>query len=84
MRYSAPHNAFILTQEELQRAATNLRYAIHGIRKLAGRPTVRSKHEGPVDTYYMAELGVLDAAKELGIDLGASRPGLLDVSDLDK
>lgn len=41
----------------------------------------RFKHEGLVDDVYMVESVILDAAKCIGLDLGAARVGELDVSD---
>lgn len=81
MKYSGVHKALIIPVEDLDRAAASLRYAIKAHRKAHNLPMNRFKHEGLVDDVYMVESVILDAAKCIGLDLGAARVGELDVSD---
>lgn len=81
MKYSAVHNALIITPDDLQRAAHTLRYAIKAHRKVHKLPLTRMKYPLAVDDRYMVEQCILDTAKHLGIDLGVSSAGELDVSE---
>jgi hypothetical protein len=83
MNYHAPTSQFTVSAEALARASTKFRYAIKNIRTganldLAGYDW--TKTSTPWAEY--AEDAILNAARDLGIDLGASNPGKLDVSDL--
>ena len=80
MTYHAPTNQFTIHPDDLRRASHSLRWAINHIRKGHGLDPKGYKREGPMDDPEFAEQGILDAAKNLGIDLGADRPGKLDVS----
>ena len=81
MQYHAPTKQFTIEQRALHGVVMHLRYAIRYIRTVNGKPLTPSRREGPVDEAYCAEAALLDAAREIGIDMGAERPGLLDVSD---
>jgi hypothetical protein len=83
MNYHAPTNQFTVSAVELARGSRRLRDAIKNIRKGAGldlKGYNYLKREGDWAEY--AEDSILSAARDLGIDLGADRPGKLDVSDL--
>ena len=67
-----------ITTEEATRAAGNLLAAIHYFRKAAGLPLEGGDNDSNKDT---CEYCILNAAKDLGIDLGTTRPGKLDVSE---
>jgi hypothetical protein len=58
-----------------------MRWAILNIRKSAGLDPKGYTIDGPMTDAHFAETGVLDAARDLAIDLGAKRAGRLDVSD---
>ena len=81
MTYHAPTNQFTIHPEDLKRAAASMRYAIRKIRDAAG---IDAKGydwiQRESDAAEAAEDGILSAAKALSIDLGADRPGKLDVS----
>jgi len=66
----------------MKSAAASLRYAIRKIRAGAGLDAKGydwlKRESDPAD---MAEDAILCAAKALSIDLGADRPGKLDVSN---
>jgi hypothetical protein len=82
MKYHAPTNQFTVSPRDLQMAAHSLRWAIKHIRLGHGRSLKGGdERPGPMEDPDFAESGILDAAKQLGIDLGADRPGKLDVSD---
>ena len=83
MNYHAPTNQFTVSAEALARASVKLRHAIKNIRtganlNLAGYDWTKTSM--PWAEY--AEDAILNAARDLGIDLGASNSGKLDVSDL--
>lgn len=85
MQYHAPTQQFTIDQRALWGVALHLRYAIKKARSMAGLPATPFKHAGPVngpegDAYHV-EAALLDIAQEIGIDMGANRPGMLDVSD---
>ena len=83
MIYHAPTNKFTIHADELMRASTKLLYVIRNIRD--GANIDRKGYdflERASDWAEIAEDAVLNAARDLGIDLGADRPGKLDVSNL--
>lgn len=80
MKYHAPTNQFTISADELQRACHSLCWAIRHIREGHKLSPKGYERTGPMDDPEFAEQGILDAAKNLGIDLGADRPGKLDVS----
>jgi len=82
MKYHAPTNQFTISAEDMQRASSTLRYAIEKIRdgaQLDLKGYDNLKRESDWAEY--SEVAILDAARTLGIDLGADRPGKLDVSN---
>lgn len=81
MTYHAPTNQFTITQKDLAMASHSMRWAICNIRRGAGLDLKGYKIEGPMGEAHFAEAAVLDAARDLAINLGAERPGKLDVSD---
>jgi hypothetical protein len=64
----------------MRRAAYLLKYAIKKIRQGHNRDPKGYERDGAMDYPEFAESGILDAARALGIELGADRPGKLDVS----
>lgn len=80
MKYHAPTNQLTISPDELKRASHSLCWAIRHIREGHGLSPKGYDRSGPMDDPEFAEQGILDAAKDLGIDLGADRPGKLDVS----
>jgi hypothetical protein len=81
MRYHAPSNQFTVSRSDLEHASQCLLYAIANIRELAKKPAVRYARKGALRADDYAMKGILDAAKSLGIDLGADWGNELDVSD---
>ena len=80
MQYHAPTNQFTVSADDLRLASHYLRWAINHIRKGHKLDPKGYKRKAPMEDPQFAESGILQAAKQLGIDLGASRPGELDVS----
>lgn len=81
MKYHAPTDQFTLEAKYIREASHKLRWAIQKIREghgldLAGYPEPRNLQDP-----HFAEIAIIDAARALGIDLGADRPGKLDVRD---
>lgn len=81
MQYHAPTRQFIVPTSTFHAVSLHLRYAIQHIRRSAGLPLTPHKPEGPLGEAQFAEIALLSAAQEIGIDLGASQPGRLDVSE---
>lgn len=65
-----------ISTEDLSSGGRDLLSAIHYFRKSAGLPLEGGKNDSSKDT---CEYCILKAAKHIGIDLGATRPGELDV-----
>ena len=81
MRYHAPTKSLTVSVDALEGAALALRHAIRNVRKQAGLPLEPYKGDVIMGPPQHAEAGILDAARYIGIDLGASRWGELDVRD---
>lgn len=77
MTYDPARDALRIAIPDAKRAALYLMSAIHYARKAGGHPVEKTDVSGPANT---AEYCILNAAEALGIDLGATRPGELDVS----
>ena len=58
-----------------------MRYAIRNIRLSGGLDLRGYDMPGPMSYHEFAECGIIEAAKNLGIDLGAGWAGKLDVSE---
>jgi hypothetical protein len=82
MTYSPTHNAFLITQDDLKRASIELKYCIRRARQMAGVPLGKRKMEGLEDIDHL-EKGIIDAARDVGIDFGVHWGAELDVSDKD-
>lgn len=81
MQYHAPTNQFTITVADLPRFAASLRHAIKKVREAAGLPLEGGPREFPMTAACHAEYSILHACMAIGIDLGATRPGQLDVRD---
>lgn len=80
MKYHAPTKGLTFEIRQLERASGSMLWAIASIRQAAGLPLGPRETPGPMKAPDFAEQGILDAAEALGIDLGESRYGRLDVS----
>lgn len=81
MHYHAPTKQFTVSLDNLQSSASYMRFAIQMIRKSAGLPLEGGERSGPMTSACHAEQSILDASRLLGVDLGATRAGQLDVRD---
>lgn len=81
MNYHAPTNKFTVAQGDLQNAARGLLYAMGHIRDLEKKPRTPFKQEGQLTAGDYACCGIMDAANQLGIDLGAKRHQQLDLTN---
>lgn len=79
MHYHAPSKQFTISLENLQNSANILRFAIKMIRQSADLPLEGGDREGAMTNSCHAEQAILDASRMLGIDLGATRTGQLNV-----
>lgn len=83
MEYSAIHNGFILTQDDLKRFSNHLKYTMKEIRKATGTPLTKRKRDAPMDRIDLIERGLLDAAKSIGVNMGSEWGHELDLSEPD-
>jgi len=82
MQYHAPTNKFTIEACELAVLSVDIRYVIKKIRQASNFPLDGCSERPRVMTDAChAEATLLRACKNLGIDLGADRPGKLDVRD---
>lgn len=81
MKYHAPTGQFTITQKSLEYAAHSFIGAIRHIREISGRPLTKYKVDGPLEAPEFAQQRIIDAAKNLGIDLGSEWGNELDVSE---
>ena len=81
MKYHAQSKQFTIPKDNLDSIYYSLIYAIRHIRTIAGLPMTRYKREGCLSDADHAQKGILDAAKAIGIDMGAEWGEQLDVSE---
>jgi hypothetical protein len=81
MTYDPLRKAFVIPADDMTRAAHYLRWSMNHIRCAAGLPLDRYKQEGAMQSPDFAQAGIFEAAKCLGLDLGATRPEDLDLRD---
>lgn len=80
MRFHAPSKQFIVSLDQIQSCTDHLQFAIKKIREAAGAPLDGTAFQGAcMDDASHAEQAILNACQILGIDLGATRAGRLDV-----
>jgi hypothetical protein len=81
MQYHAPSKQFTIPAADLERAAYLLRHALRKIRQAAGLPLDRYVSKGHVSHADSAQLDIIDAARKLGIEMGAEWGCELDLRD---
>lgn len=81
MKYHAPTKQFTVSADSLDRASRSLLWAIKNLREASNLDPKGYEKTGCMESPQFAETAILDAARDLGIDLGAERCGKLDVSD---
>lgn len=81
MKYHAPTGQFTISPEALKRASFGLLYAMGHIRDMSKKPRKPYKSDGALTPCDYACKGIIDAAKDLGIDLGADWGHELDLTD---
>ncbi len=79
--FHAPTRKLVVDLNSIESAALSLRYALQQIRICAGLPFGPYKREGVLTPADHAQKGIIDAAKKLGIDLGADWGNQLDLQD---
>lgn len=70
MKYDPKSNTFHISATDMQLAFHSLLYSMRNIRKMAGLPLDKYKHDGPLTDACYAQKGILDAANHLGIEMG--------------
>lgn len=83
MKYDPINKKISITPEEAQTATYSLLYAMRNIRQLAGLPLEPYKQDGPLKPEDHAQKGIIDAAKQLGFELGPEWGNQYDLRDLD-
>ena len=81
IQYHAPTKQLVVASENFKIASISFIYAIRSIRDLANLPHGKYQRQGMMQPADHAQKGILDAAKALGIDLGAEWGEDLDVSE---
>lgn len=84
MKYHLPSGGYIVPCEDFKRAAYSLRYVMRTIREIAGLPMDRYSRIGPLTAADHAQQGVIDAAKAMGIDMGADWCNEIDLRNDDE
>lgn len=79
MNYNPRTGHIQITTKEAERACCLLRQALKNIRRASGRTLDKHERPGVMDYHDHAGLNILDAAKALGIDMGAEWPEQLDL-----
>jgi len=78
MTYSPIHGAFLITEKELQSVAIEIKYAMRNARALAGIGMGKRHIEGLTRLDHL-EKGLLDMARDIGIDFGVQWGNELDL-----
>ena len=79
MKYNPQTKTLSIDIKDADAATAYLKSAIHYLRTTGGHPTAGNVEViGPAST---GEYCIINAAQALGIDLGATCPGKLDVTD---
>lgn len=78
MMFDPKDKTLKISAEDAANAGNTLLAAIHYFRESAGLPIEGGKSDSAKDT---CEYCILSAAQQLGIDLGSTRPGKLDVRE---
>jgi hypothetical protein len=81
MTYHAPTQQFTITPDSLRLASDAMLWAIKCLRESHHLDLRGYKIEGSMQAPQFAESAILEAARAVGIDLGADRYGRLDVSN---
>ena len=81
MKFHAPTGQFTISADAMKRASMSLLYAMGHIRDLEKKPRTPYKLKGGLTPGEHACKGIIDAAKDLGIDLGADWGYQLDLSE---
>lgn len=81
MNYNPRKKLIQITIKEADKVYTNFIYALRSIRHLAGLPLDKYEQEGPLTHVDFAQQGILQAARNLGIDMGAEWGNELDLRE---
>lgn len=81
MNYNPATKKIEIHIDDATSAYHDLRWALLNIRKAGNRPLDKHKRPGQMDEIGFAGCGILNAAKKLGITMGAEWPEELDLRD---
>lgn len=81
LRYHAPTKCFVIDPKAMEMLALEIRYAIKTAREMGGRPLEPHKVDGPMSDADHLEKCLIDMADRMGIDLGCTWPGQLDLRE---
>ena len=81
MKYNPLKDTISVTTQEAGMAAFEMLYAIQMIRQIANLPMDKYEQEIPMSDADVAQQRVVDAAKAMGLDLGAERANELDLRE---
>jgi hypothetical protein len=81
MKYHAPTDEFTISKKSLEMAVHNLLYSMRHIRAMDKLPQTKYEREGGQLSHAdHAQKGIIDAAKEIGIDLGGDWGNEIDIT----
>ena len=81
MKYHATTKCFVIELAALERISLQLRYAMQGARELGGFPLEPHKRPGAMTCACHLEKALINLAEDIGIDLGGTWPGDIDLRD---
>jgi hypothetical protein len=83
MMFHAPTGRYVIDSSKIKNAAHNLLYTLQKVRELGGLPLEPYAREGMLTPVCFAQMAVIEAAEDLGIDLGVTKHSfhLLDLRD---
>lgn len=79
--YHAPTDRFVADPQSLKHAADDIRHAMRLARELGGKPLEPHKRKGVMTASDHLERTLIDLASSMGIDLGCTWPGQLDLRE---
>jgi hypothetical protein len=82
MNYNPLKRVIQIAPADAERAAHILLWAMKHIRLASGRPLDRHSRDCAMDSADFAQAGIMDAAKALGLDLGADCAEQIDLRDV--
>lgn len=81
MKYHAPTDSFVVDVSSVKHAALLLRIVMKDVRELGGFPLEPHSRQVQMTKACHIEYSLLELAEKIGVDLGGSRPGQVDLRE---